>query len=377
MNSRLYSIARRETKEFLSDPVYVTLAFIVPFAIMFLFGYGLVVDVKDIPVLFLDQDRSALSRDYIYSFTNSEYFRLAGMSDGMADVDARIRAGEIRVAIVVPPDFSRRLYEGLPASVQVIADGSFPDRAEVIKGYVAAIDSQFTQKMVANYLSNSGNPTISVFPISVEGRAWYNPSLESKNFIIPGLLVLTLVMFPPVLVALVIVREKESGTIFNLYCSPVRPWEVVIGKAVPYVAIVFINYMFLFAMTVILFDVRFTGSFALLSMGTLLYIICTIGLGLTISVLARTQMTAMLLSFIAIQLPSFMFSGFMAPITSMDATGQFISRFIPATYFMGMVRGIYLKGLGFDYYVWDMVTLAVYAVVIYGIAIASFKKRIA
>lgn len=377
MNSRVYSIARKEAREFLSDPVYVTLAFIVPFAIMFLFGYGLVVDVKDIPVLVLDQDRSALSRDYIYSFTNSEYFRLAGMSEGMADVDSRVRSGEIRVVIVIPPDFSRRLYKGLPVSVQVIADGSFPERAQVIKAYVAAIDSQFTQKMVSRQLARTDSPAASVFPVSVEGRAWYNPSLESKNFIIPGLLVLTLVMFPPVLVALVIVREKESGTIYNLYCSPVRPWEVVIGKAVPYVTVVFINYMFLFAMSVMLFKVRFTGSFALLSAGTLLYIICTIGLGLTISVLVRTQMAAMLLSFIAIQLPSFLFSGFMAPVTSMDMTGQVISRFIPATYFMGMVRGIYLKGLGFDYYIWDMATLAVYAVAIYGIAIASFKKRIA
>jgi len=251
-------------------------------------------------------------------------------------------------------------------------------RAMTAQGYVSAVDAQFNQKMVSQYLSRVGGQSVAgVYPIAVEGRAWYNPSLESKNFMIPGLLVLTLIMYPPMLVVLAIVREKELGTIFNLYCSPIRRWEVVFGKAIPYIAIVFINYLMIFTLSVLLFKVRFTGSFLLLSAGALLYIASTVGLGLCISVLSRSQIAAMLLSFIVIMLPSFMFSGFMAPITSMDATGQFISRFIPASYFMGMVRGIYLKGLGFSYYKWDLASLAAYAVIVYGIFIISFKKRIA
>ena len=377
MNRRIYSISKRELKEVLSDPVFISLAFIVPLALTFLFGYGLSLDVKNIPVLFLDQDRSALSRDYLYSFTNSEYFRLAGLSKDMTEVDSQMRSGRVRVAIVIPPDFSRKLYKGHPAAVQVIVDGSFPLRAMTAQGYVSAVNAQFSQKMVSQYLTRAGGQSVAaVYPISVEGRAWYNPSLESKNFMIPGLLVLTLIMYPPMLVVLAIVREKELGTIFNLYCSPIRPWEVVFGKAIPYIAIVYINYLMIFVLSVLLFKVRFTGSFMLLSAGALLYIASTVGLGLCISVLSRTQITAMLLSFIVIMLPSFMFSGFMAPITSMDAVGQSISRFIPASYFMGMVRGIYLKGLGFSYYKWDLAALAAYAVIVYGIFIISFRKRI-
>ena len=183
---------------------------------------------------------------------------------------------------MIPSDFSRRLHEGRPAQVQFLVDGSFPMRAEVVRGYVTAINAQFNQGMVSRYLSLKGQTAAAVFPISVEGRAWYNPSLESKNFIIPGLLVITLMFYPALLAALVVVREKESGTIYNLYCSPVRPWEVVAGKAIPYIGVAFINYVIIFLLSVILFKVRFIGSFPLLTAGALLYIACTIGIGLVI-----------------------------------------------------------------------------------------------
>lgn len=376
MHNRVYAIIRRETRELLRDPVYLGLAFIVPLALMLLFGYGLTMDVKNIPVLFYDLDRSSLSREYMNSFTNSEYFRNVGLAKDYKEIDHVIRSGKVRVVAVIPPDFSRRLHEGRPAQVQFLVDGSFPMRAEVVKGYVAAINAQFNQGMVSKYLSLKGQTAAAVFPISVEGRAWYNPSLESKNFIIPGLLVITLMFYPALLSALVVVREKESGTIYNLYCSPVRPWEVVAGKAIPYIGVAFINYILIFLMSVILFKVRFTGSFILLSVGALLYIACTIGIGLFISVISRTQIAAMLITFLGTMIPAFLFSGFMAPITSQDITGQIVSRFIPATYFMGMVRGIYLKGLGFSYYAWDLLTLTIYATIVYSISILPFKKRV-
>ncbi|HEC99385.1 MAG TPA: ABC transporter permease [Proteobacteria bacterium] len=376
MHNRIYAIIRRETRELLRDPVYLGLAFIVPLALKLLFGYGLTMDVKNIPVLFYDLDRSSLSREYMNSFTNSEYFRNVGLAKDYKEIDHVIRSGKIRVVVVIPSDFSRRLHEGRPAQVQFLADGSFPMRAEVVKGYVAAINAQFNQGMVSRYLSLKGQTAAAVFPTSVEGRAWYNPSLESKNFIIPGLLVITLMFYPALLAALVVVREKESGTIYNLYCSPVRPWEVVAGKAIPYIGVAFINYILIFLMSVILFKVRFTGSFILLSVGALLYIACTIGIGLFISVISRTQIAAMLITFLGTMIPAFLFSGFMAPITSQDITGQIVSRFIPATYFMGMVKGIYLKGLGFGYYAWDLLTLTIYAAVVYSVAILSFRKKV-
>ncbi|MEW6326562.1 MAG: ABC transporter permease [Thermodesulfobacteriota bacterium] len=375
MHSRIYAIIRKETRELIRDPVYLGLALIVPLLLKLLFGYGLIMDVKNIPVLFYDQDHSPLSREYIHSFTNSEYFRNTGMAKNYREIDYAIRSGKVRVVVVIPPDFSRRLHEGKLAQIQFLVDGSFPMRAEVVKGYVAAINAQFNQIMVTNYLTSRGQTAATVFPISVEGRAWYNPSLESKNFIIPGLLVTTLMFYPALLAALVVVREKESGTIFNIYCSPVKPWEVVAGKAIPYIGVAFIDYVFIFLMSVMLFKVKFIGSFLLLTMGALLYIACTIGIGLLISIISRTQIAAMLITFLGTMVPAFLYSGFMSPITSQDVTGQIVSRFIPATYFMGMVRGIYLKGLGFDYYLWDLITLTIYASIVYGIAIFSFRKR--
>jgi len=376
MFSRVLSIIRKEIRELLRDPVYMGLAFVVPLSLKLLFGYGLIMDVKNIPITFYNQDRSSLSREYRNAFTNSEYFKLFSLAKDRHEVDYLIRSGTVRVVVDIPPDFSQRLRAGIPVPVQVLVDGSFPMRAEVVKGYVAAIDALFNQRLVSDYLASRGQAAATVFPISVEGRAWYNPSLESKNFIIPGLLVITLMFYPALLAALVVVREKEAGTIFNLYCSPVRPWEIVAGKAVPYIGVAFINYILIFLMSIGLFQVRFIGSFLLLSAGALLYIACTVGIGLFISILARTQIAAMLITFLTTMIPAFLFSGFIAPITSQDLTGQIVSRFIPATYFMGMVRGIYLKGMGLSFYAWDLATLAIYAAVVYGAAIKSIKKRI-
>ena len=375
MHSRVYAIIRKEIRELIRDPVYLGLALIVPLLLKLLFGYGLIMDVKNIPVLFYDQDRSPLSREYIHSFTNSEYFRNTGMAKNYKEVDYAIRSGKVRVVVAIPPDFSRKLNEGRPAQVQFFVDGSFPSRAEVVKGYVAAINAQFNQKTVSGYLALRGQAAATVFPVSVEGRAWYNPSLESKNFIIPGLLVTTLMFYPALLSALIVVREKESGTIFNIYCSPVKRWEVVAGKAIPYIGVAFIDYIFIFLMSVILFKVKFIGSFLLLTMGALLYITCTIGIGLLISIISGTQIAAMLITFLGTMVPAFLYSGFMSPITSQETAGQIVSRFIPATYFMGMVRGIYLKGLGFDYYLWDLIALVIYASIVYGIAVFAFRKR--
>jgi len=376
MHSRVYAIIRKEMRELLRDPVYLNLIFIVPIALNLLFGYGLIIDVKNIPMLFYDLDCSALSREYMHSFTNSEYFRFVGLAKNYKEVDHVIRSGEVRVVVVIPPNFSRRLNEGRPAQVQFLVDGSFPWRAEVVKGYVSVINLFFNQKMVTEYFSEKGQAEVVAFPILVEGRAWYNPALESKNFIIPGLLVTTLMFFPALLSALIVVRERESGTIFNLYCSPARPWEVVAGKAVPYITVAFISYIIIFLMSVMLFKVRFTGSFFVLTLGAILYISCTIGIGLFVSIISRTQVAAMIITFLITVVPAFLYSGFLSPITSQDMTGQIVSRFIPATYFMGMVRGVYLKGLGVNYYVWDVATLMLYAAIVYTIAIASFKKRI-
>jgi ABC-2 type transport system permease protein len=376
MHSRVFAIVRKETREILRDRVYLCLAIAVPLVVTALLGLGFVLDVKNLPVAFYDQDRSSLSRDYIYSFTNSEYFRLVGFVTDPAQLEREIQSGDVRAVVVIPPDFSRKLRGGQPVSVQILVDGSFASRAQIVSGYVAAIDAQFSAQLLSDFLARQGQVASSLVPVSVEGRVWYNPSLETKNSIVPGLLVITLMFYPGLLAALVVVRERERGTIFNLYCSPVRRWEVIAGKAIPYIGVAFFDYFLMFAMSRWLFDVRFVGNFLVLTLAALLYITCCIGLGLVISVFCKTQVAAMLITFVGLMTPSMLFSGMMTPISSMDRSAQLISRIIPASYFMGMARGVFLKGLGFTYYLPDFLTLILFASVVYTIAILGFRKKV-
>ena len=375
MHSRVLAIVRKETREVLRDPIYLGLAIAVPVIIMVLLGLGFILDVKNLPVAFYDQDRSPLSRDYIYSFTNSEYFHRVALATSPDEFERMIQSADVRAVVVIPPDFSRKLNGGKPASVQILVDGSFAGRAMVVSGYVAAIDAQFNAQLLSEYLARNGL-AVSTVPVSVMGRVWYNPSLEAANSTVPGLLVINLMFYPTLLASLVVVREKERGTIFNLYCSPVRRWEVIVGKAVPYIGVALFDYFLLFAMSMLLFKVRFVGNFFVLTLGAALFVACCIGLGLVISVSCKTQVAAMLITFVGLMTPSMLFSGMLTPIASMDHSARVISRLIPASYFMGMARGVYMKGLGFSYYFPDFLTLLLYAVVVYGISTAAFRKKV-
>lgn len=377
MRSRVLAVIRKETREVLRDPIYLSLAIAVPLIVTILLGLGFVLDVKNLPVAFYDQDRSALSREYMYSFTNSEYFHLVGLVTDPAQMERMIQSAQVRAVVVIPPDFSRKLNGGRQVSVQVLVDGSFASRAMVVTGYIAAIDAQFNAQILSEYLAQHGYVATSIVPLSVDTRVWYNPSLESKNSIVPGLLVINLMFYPSLLAALVVVREKERGTIFNLYCSPAKRWEIIVGKAVPYIGVAFVDYFLIFLLSIAVFHVRFVGNFPVLTLAALLYITCCIGLGLVISVFCKTQVAAMLVTFVALMTPSMLFSGMMTPISSMDRSAQVISWFIPASHFMSMARGVFLKGLGFTYYLPDFLTLFLYAVVVYGIAVLGFRKKVA
>ncbi len=374
MRSRLLAIVWKETREVLRDPVYLGLAIAVPLVVMVLLALGFVLDVKNLPVAFYDLDRSPASREYMHAFTNSEYFRLVRIATTSGELDDLLASGQVRAGVVIPPDFSRRVAAGEPASVQVLVDGTFPSRALVASGYIAAIDAQFSASLVAEYLSRSGRGRV-VPPVSVEGRVWFNPPLETKNSLIPGLFVINLMFFPSLLAALVVVREKERGTIFNLYCSPASRWEIIVGKAVPYIGLAAVVYVLLFALSVFVFHVRFVGNPLVLTAAALLYITACIGVGLLISVFATSQTFAMLIAFISLMTPSILFSGLMTPVSSMDPAAQAISRLIPASYFMTMVRGVFLKGLGFREYAGDLGALALFALVVYTVATLRFRKK--
>ncbi|MGE3508963.1 MAG: ABC transporter permease [Vicinamibacterales bacterium] len=376
MTARTLAIARKETRELVRDPVYLGLAFVVPVALMLLFGYGLSLDVKHLPVVFVDHNRSPLSRDYIDRYVHSEYFDLVHVTSEPREADEALQRGRARVVIEIPPDFARRVAAAAPVRLGVTVDGSFPTRGEVITGYVTAINTQYSQELLTAFLRRRGVAAERASPVSMAMSVWYNPSLESKHFIVPGIIVIILMLFPALLGALLIARERESGTIFNLFASPVRRGEILAGKALPYVGVACLDYLVLYAMGRWLFDVRFTGSVSVLSLGALLYAVCTVGMGLLISVLTRSQLAAMLVTFLVTVTPAFNYSGFLAPVASQDPVGQFAARLIPATYFMDVVRGSYLKGLGLAYYAHHLLTLAAYTLIIYAAAWLALRKRI-
>ena len=376
MGDRLLAIARKETRQLLRDPVYLGLAFAVPLMLLILLGYQFSADVKNLPVAVVDHDRSTWSRQYVDGFVNSEYFRLVGRLDTEADAREWIRTGRARVVIEIPSDFGRRLSAGERVAVGVTVDGSFPSRGQISLGYVEAVGTLYNQQLLRGWLAERGRRGGQVWPVQMDLSVWYNPTLESKNFIVPGMLVIVLMIFPPLLSALLVVRERESGTILNLYCSPARRGDVVAGKALPYVAVSFLDFLVIFAVSVWLFRVRFVGSAWLLSAGALLYSICTVGLGLLISTFTRTQLAAMLATFVIAVAPAFTFSGIFTPVASQDAVGRFVSALIPATYFMDVVRGAYLKGGGVAPYLSKLAALSVYAVVVYTAATLAFRKRV-
>jgi ABC-2 type transport system permease protein len=375
VRSRIVAVVRKETREVLRDPIYLALAIVVPLVVTTLLALGFVLDVKNLPVAFYDEDRSPLSRDYMYAFTNSEYFRLVTIAGSPAEIDALLAAVAVRAAVDVPPEFGRRLGAGRAASVHVLVDGTFPSRALVASGYIAAIDAQFAATLRARDLARQGLVRTDLVPISVDGRVWYNPSLETKNSLVPGLMVISLMFYPALLAALVLAREKERGTVFNLYCAPVARWEVIVGKAVPYVGLAVVVYLLLLALNLFVFGVRFVGDPLVLTAAALLYITTSIGFGLLISVFCSTQVAAMLVTFIALMTPSILFSGLLTPISSMEPSAQAISRLIPASYFITMVRGVFLKGLGMRYFARDLLTLAIFGAVVYTVAILGFRKR--
>jgi len=373
MRSRALAILVKETRELLRDPLYLGLALGIPLLQMVLFGFGLTADVKHVRVGVLDHDRSPYSRDYVDALVHSEYFDFVGLARDPAEADRWLRSGRARVIIDMPPTFARDLAARRSATIGVSVDGVFPTFAEIIVGYVSAVNALYNERLLATVpaVAAAAPP-----PVSLDVSIWYNPSLESKNFIVPGMIVIMMLIFPALLGALLITREKETGTIFNLYASPVRRVEILLGKAAPYVAVAFLDYLLIFVMSVWLFGVRFTGSFGLLSAGALLYATCTVGTGILISTLVRTQLAAMLIAFLATVTPAFQLSGFLAPVASQDRVGRIAGSLIPATYFMDLARGSYLKGLGIGVYWRDLMALALFAVAVYTLAWWRLKKRI-
>ena len=373
---RLLAVTSKETREILRDPITVIVAILLPLVMMFLFTYAITLDVREIRMAVLDEDGSAESREYVATFLQSRYFRLHAAVRSLREAESLLDEGAVRVVLVIPSGFSRDLAQGIPAQVQTLLDGSFANTAVLALNYVAAINESYNGRLQSEYLAgrygiDSVDPAIRAAP-----RVRYNPDLRSEHYIVPGLFAVILMAFPPLLTALAVVRERERGSILQIYISPVRAWEFLGGKLIPYGAIAFLEMLLLLMVGNLWFQAPVRGSLPLLLALSVLYVLCTVGIGLLISTVTRSQVVAILLSIVLTLMPAFLFSGFIAAIASMPAFFQWYTYLFPARYFMEISRGISLKGVGLERLWPEAVILLVYAATLLALASLRFHRKI-
>ena len=373
---RLGAIARKEALHIRRDPRSLGLAIGIPMLMILMFGYALTLDVDHVPLVVWDQSGTTQSREFVAQFTGSRYFDFRGALSRYAELAHAIDRRDALLALVIPPDFAAQLDAGRTTRVQAIIDGSDSNTAAIVLGYAQAATTLFNQRLaLAQIRRSTGRPAAP--PFELRPRVWFNADLESKNFIIPGLIAIIMGLIAALLTSLTIAREWERGTMEQLISTPVKAPELIIGKLVPYFVIGMVDMLLAVLMGVFLFHVPLRGSVPLLFAMAALFIIGTLAQGILISVLARGQLLASQVAMVSTFLPAFLLSGFMFAIANMPPVVQAITYVVPARYFVALVKGIYLRGVGLETLWVDAVFLAVFAGVVLALSIFTFKKRLA
>jgi ABC-2 type transport system permease protein/ribosome-dependent ATPase len=379
--TRVLAIASKEWREIVRDRLFFALAFVVPAALMLLFGFGLSLDVEHLPLAVVDHDRTPMSREYVHRFIDSRYFDFKGYADDENQLDRHIVDNQLRAVLVIGPHFERNLMAGRPAQVQTLVDGTFPFRAQTVKGYVAAINAAFNVETLTQAISQiRGVPQAQVreqLPlIGIEVRFLYNQSMKSIWSIAPKLLMVIMMISPPFLTALGIVREKESGSIFNIYSSTASRGEFLAGKLLPYVAISTLNILVLWVLAIFMFGTPFKGDPLFFLLSAVLYVTCTTGIGLLVSVAVKTQVAAMIGTTILTVVPAVLYSGVLIPVSSLSSVARVIAHLLPGMYFADIAMGSFLKGLGLATYWPQVLALALYACILFTAGYLLFHKRV-
>ncbi|WP_375738867.1 ribosome-associated ATPase/putative transporter RbbA [Pseudomonas boanensis] len=339
---RLFSYARREAMELRRDPIRLTLALLGTVLLMFIIGYGISLDVEDLPYAVLDRDQTTTSQAYALNIAGSRYFIEKSPIRDYQDLDMRMRSGELSLAIEIPPGFGRDLKRGASPQIGVWIDGAMPTRASTVQGYVQGMHADYLRELVRN---SSG----AVLPASagIELRYRYNPDVESIQAMVPAVIPLLLIMIPAMLTALGVVREKELGSITNLYVTPVSKLEFLLGKQLPYIALGMFNFLLMGLLAVMVFGVPLKGSLPTLLAGALLYVCVSTGIGLLMSTFIRSQIAAVFGVAIATMVPAIQFSGLVHPVSSLEGGAALMGKIYPTAYFLVISRGVFSKALGF------------------------------
>ena len=381
MNSRrIRVLAVKEWREILRDRLFFALAFVVPSVLMLVFGYGIILDVEKLPFAVLDQDRTEMSRDYLLKFTSSRYFDYQGDVTSERELSPLLADSKIRLAIIIPENFQKNLIAGHPAQVQTLIDGTFPFRAQTAKGYIIAINAATNAELLAKRIAQTQGVTLErarelVSPVRLELRYLYNQELNSRWSVAAALVMFILMVSPPFLTALGVVREKENGSIYNIYTSTVTRGEFLIGKLLPYIFISVINVVVLWFMATVLFGAPFKGDPVFFMLASVVYVGCTTGIGLLVSLLVHTQVAAMIMTAIITVVPSVLYSGLLVPISSLEAVAQIEAHLFPAMYYTNIVLGSFIKGVGLEVLWGNVVMLIMYAAALWCLSFFLFQKR--
>jgi ABC-2 type transport system permease protein len=373
--TRLLAVARKEITHILRDSRSLGIVVIMPVTLMLLFGYGVNLDLKRLPVYVFDRDGSQQSQDLLKRFQASEYFRIARVVDNYAAVTRALDDGSAKMGIVIPWNFSQRLGGGGVAPMQALVDGTDDNTANVAMGYAQAVVQGYSQEVQLNWLEAHGQ-TVQPAPVSVQTRTWYNEDLASSAFIIPGVLALVMSVIGAFLTSLTIAREWERGSMEQLISTPVTAMEIMLGKLAPY----FVLGMFDVAVCAVIaigwFHVPFRGSYWTLAVSSSLFMVVVLSLGFLISVLAKNQFAASQIALLITFLPAFLLSGFLFAIDQMPVALQWITYVLPARYYVSVLKKVFLKGTPMAMLSSDLIPLAVFAFLLALVATRSFHKRL-
>ena len=373
MFRQILPIVKKEFRQIKRDRKVLAILTLVPAMLLLLNGYALNFDVRDITMAVYDAEKSSQSREFVNSFITAGYFRYEQDLSDYNDARQLIDDGKVKLVLVIPPDFSRELMAGRQASIQLLVDGMDANSATTVIGYAQAVTQQYSQRIIMQNLAKIGRK--SYVPVSAESRIWYNPEMKSAKFLVPGLIAFILAITGVIATALSIVKEKERNTIEQIDVSPIRPLNLILGKMIPYAIISLVAAALVLIAAYFMFDVVVKGSLILLFFATLVFVSAALGQGLLVSTLSDSQQVAFQIATLVSMLPTMILSGFMFPIRSMPLFLQVLSNITPAKFYLVIMRGIVLKGVGMEAF-WDQfIYLFIFIAVVVTISIKLFKKH--
>jgi ABC-2 type transport system permease protein len=372
---RVWVMARKEMLQILRDTRSLLIVIAMPAVLVVLFGYGVNLDQTGVPVVIWDQDGTQKSQDLLKRFQASEYFKIAGTVHNERDLARALDDGGARLAIVVPWNFSERVEQGGQVALQIAVDATDDNSANLAVGYARSVVQGYSATLQGEWMRRRGVQSASV-PVSVEMRTWYNEELESRAFIMPGVLALVMTVIGAFLTSLTIAREWERGTMEQLISTPVTALEIMLGKLIPYFVIGMADTLIAFAIALGWFRAPFRGSFTTFVAASALFLVVVLALGFLVSVLARNQFAASQIALIITFLPAFLLSGFLFAIEQMPPPLQWITHIFPARYYVSVLKQIFLKGTATAMLGRDLIPLGMFTVVLMIAATRAFHKRL-